>query len=191
MTNTLSADDREAARQLTSAWWLPVVVGIISSIFGFIVLSFSYKTVWAIAVWAGIGFILTGLAELGIGFMLQGAARWISVVLGVVAIGIGIAAFAWPESTFTVIARLVAWLLLIRGVLDLVNALSARHEGDDGWWLGLVIGIVEIVVAFWAVRYPGRSEVLLALWVGISAVARGLMFIVLGFGLRSARRLLD
>lgn len=186
---TIEIDETDA-RDVTGTWWVPVAAGVLSLLFGFLVLSFTYTTVWAIAIFAGCSFLLTGTGEVAVGLASRGATRWLSLFLGVVALAAGIMAFAWPGSTVLVIARIVAWLLLIRGVVGVAGAFHSRTLGDPAWWMPLAIGLLEIVVAIWAVRYPNRSLVLLVLWVGIAAVSRGLMFLVLGFGLRSADKAL-
>jgi uncharacterized membrane protein HdeD (DUF308 family) len=168
-----------------AGWWLPVVAGLISVLFGFGVLSFNYATLWAVTIAAGIGFLLTGAADVAAGLNAKGSTRILGLVLGVLAIGAGIIAFVWPEATFVVLARLVAWLLLLRGVFGIVGAFEARARANELWWIPLVLSVLEVVVAVWAVRYPGRSVVLLVLWIGISAITRGLALITVGFSFRS------
>ncbi len=187
--STIEIDELDVS-DVTGAWWVPVAAGVLSLLFGFLVLSFSYTTVWAIALFAGFSFLLTGCGELAVGLASRGAARWVSLFLGVVGIAAGVMAFAWPGSTVLVIARIVAWLLLIRGVVGVAGAFHARTEGDATWWIPLALGLLEIVVAVWAVRYPNRSLVLLVLWVGIAAISRGLTFLLIGFGLRGADKAL-
>jgi uncharacterized membrane protein HdeD (DUF308 family) len=111
--------------------------------------------------------------------------RWLHGLLGVLFILTGIGALAWPDRTFLVIANLVAWFLLFKGTLDIVIAFASR--GLDLWWIQLIVGILEIAIAFWAAGYPGRSAVLLVLWVGISALTRGITELVLAFQLRGLR----
>jgi hypothetical protein len=43
-----------------------------------------------------------------------------------------------------------------------------------------------VLIGFWAVGYAGRSIALLVIWVGASALARGISDIFIGFGLHSA-----
>ena len=63
------------------------------------------------------------------------------------------------------------------------------HDFDDLWWLGLVIGIAEILVGFWAISVEGGSIVLLVVWLAAIAIARGIMNIVLAFQARKLRDL--
>jgi uncharacterized membrane protein HdeD (DUF308 family) len=56
------------------------------------------------------------------------------------------------------------------------------------WGLGLLVGILEIALGFWASQqWIEVSAALLTLWVGFFAVFRGIQGIVLGFEVRSLR----
>jgi uncharacterized membrane protein HdeD (DUF308 family) len=72
--------------------------------------------------------------------------------------------------------------------VQLSVAILRRHD-DDLWWLLLLIGAAEVLIAFWAIGYPGRSILLLIVWVGATALAKGIGLIVSGFALhKSAKR---
>ena len=85
--------------------------------------------------------------------------------------------------TFLVLAALIGWYLMIKGVFDFVIALASRDEYDL-WWLTMVIGIVEVLIGFWAIGYNGRSIALLVIWVAASALARGFTDIFMAFQVR-------
>lgn len=53
---------------------------------------------------------------------------------------------------------------------------------------GLVVGIAEVLIGFWAAEYPGRSIALLIVWVGASALARGIGEIFLAFRLHGLQK---
>jgi uncharacterized membrane protein HdeD (DUF308 family) len=125
--------------------------------------------------------------EIGASLMMERRHRVWHLIVGLVLIGGGIVALAWPSETFLVLARVAGWVLLIVGITTIMEAFAQRHLGIDGWWLPLVIGVASVLIAMWAVRYPGRSIALLVLWVGITALARGIELIVVGFNIRSLR----
>ena len=110
-------------------------------------------------------------------------------MLGVLFIVTGFAALAWPDRTFLVLANLVAWFLIFKGTLDIVIAFAMK--GEELWWVQLVVGVLSIVIAFWAAGYPGRSAVLLVLWVGISCLTRGVTELVLAFQLKGLKNRLE
>lgn len=183
--STLSEDDREAITQLAKSWWVPVVVGVLLLLYSFTVLSFSIRTVWAVSIGLGVGLLVSGIGGL---FTWRAATswRWLVLASAIIDLVLAVLVFTWPGATFLVLARLVGWVLLLRGIIDIVQSFEARRVGESGWWMLLVVGAFNIGVAFWASRYPGRSIVLLVLWVGIALLTRALMLIAVGFALRSA-----
>jgi len=56
------------------------------------------------------------------------------------------------------------------------------------WWLGLVTGILEIALGFWASQQLiATRAALLIIWIGALALFRGISEIVLAFELKSAQ----
>ena len=179
------AAERELG-QLARFWWFPTIVGVLMVLYSFAILSFSIRTVYAIAIGLGVGLVLSGMAQIGYS-RIAPSWRWLILAAGVVDLVLGLAAFAWPGITFLVLVRLVGWVLLLRGLLDVLQSFEAKRLGQENWWVLTTIGTLTIVVAVWATRYPGRSLVLLVLWVGIALLTRGLIWIASGFLLRSHR----
>jgi uncharacterized membrane protein HdeD (DUF308 family) len=103
--------------------------------------------------------------------------------LGVVGIVVGFMCLVWPGQTCLVLAALIGWYLMFKGVFDIIMALAAKDEYDM-WWLTLIIGIAEILIGFWAIGYDGRSIALLVIWVAASALARGITDLFLAFQLK-------
>jgi hypothetical protein len=164
-------------------WWIPLVIGIGWLIFAMIVLQLNLTSAWAIAVAIGLLLVVASFTEV-VNALAAPSWQWLHAVLaGVFFIG-GITALVWPQPTFLALARIVAWLLFFKGCADIILALGRRLD-DPLWWLRLILGALEIGIAFWAGDSPHRSALLLALWVGLSAIAKGVTDIVLAFGIRS------
>ncbi|MBO0879622.1 MAG: DUF308 domain-containing protein, partial [Mycobacterium sp.] len=141
---------------------------------------------WAIAVAVGLLLIVASFSEL-VNALAAPNWQWLHAVLaGVFFVG-GITALVWPQPTFLALARIVAWLLFFKGCVDIVLALGRRLD-DPLWWLRLILGAFEIGIAFWAGDSPHRSALLLALWVGLNAIAKGVTDIELAFDIRSVTR---
>ena len=191
----LASSLREDMQEVTRGWGWFLAAGIAWIVFAFIVLSFNYTTVWAIAVFFGIGFIFGGVMELTMAAVAPGW-KWLYILIGIVSIIAGFIALIWPGETFLVLAAIVGWLLLFYGIIDIVFAFSTRHlEGT--WWLQLISGILMVLLGFWAIA-PDRSTVatyrgavLLAVWIGVAALFCGISDIVVGFRLRAAHRELE
>jgi uncharacterized membrane protein HdeD (DUF308 family) len=56
------------------------------------------------------------------------------------------------------------------------------------WWLQLVLGILEIFLAFWVSGSFRRSVILLVAYVGIIALSRGITDIFVAFKLRGIKK---
>jgi uncharacterized membrane protein HdeD (DUF308 family) len=168
---------------VAKGWWMYLLVGVLWIMFGWVVLSFDFDTVWAVALFFGFGFIAGGVMELVVGSQTPGW-RWLHILFGVISIVAGIVALVWPGQTFLVLAAIIGWYVLFAGIMDIIVAFATKDE-NDFWWLQLVLGIAQVLIGFWAVGYTGRSTALLVIWVGASALARGISSLFLGFGLHS------
>ena len=176
----------DAAKTAADSWWVFLLAGILWILFAWVVLSFNYETVWAVAVFFGFGLIGGGLMM--IMFAMQTKQwKWLHVTFGVISVIAGIIALAWPGETFLVLAAIIGWYVMFAGILDLATAFAIRGE-NELWWLHLVVGIAELLIGFWAIGYAGRSIALLVVWVGATALGRGISSLFIAFGLHDAGR---
>jgi uncharacterized membrane protein HdeD (DUF308 family) len=160
-------------------WWVILVTGILWILIGLFVLQAHYDSAVAIGYLVGFWLLFGGVAE----FVEMGAVagwRWVHAVLGVLFVIGGVAALLSPFQTFTILASLVGFFLILKGTFDFVLALALRHDVDL-WWMSLIAGIIEIALGIWAIGYPGRSAALLIIWIGIGAIIRGIAEIVTAF----------
>jgi uncharacterized membrane protein HdeD (DUF308 family) len=179
----VSADTDELV-EATRGWWFYLLAGVLWILFAWVVLSFDFETVWAVAVFFGVGFITGGVMELGLSARAR-SWRWLHFLFGVIAIVAGIMALVWPGQTFLALAAIIGWYVLFAGIMDIVTAFATR-DVNELWWLQLAVGFGEVLIGFWAVGYAGRSIALLVVWVGASALARGISSIFIGLGLHEA-----
>jgi uncharacterized membrane protein HdeD (DUF308 family) len=179
---------RDAVRGLTSSWWLFLVIGILWILFGMFVLSYNVGSLLALAALAGVSFLATGLTQvLAAGRVQQW--RWLYVVGGGLSILAGILAFVWPHRTLLVLAGILAWFLVFKGIVDIVAALSVH--GRPYWWLGLSLGVLELLLGIWAAGYPGRSLFVFVNLVGVYAIFYGFTELFAAFDLRGLGQRLD
>jgi uncharacterized membrane protein HdeD (DUF308 family) len=175
-------EEREVVRAYAGTWWLFLVGGILWLLLGFFILSLRPGSITAVAILIAVAFWLGALTQFALAAVVTGGWRVLCVVLGVLAIGAGIAAIAWPGPTLVVLSVFVAWYLLIRGIFDCVIALSHTHL--HGWWIGLVGGVIGIGLGAWAIGNPDRSVLLLVSIIGIWAIFKGAADLVASFEYR-------
>jgi uncharacterized membrane protein HdeD (DUF308 family) len=163
-------------------WWVLLITGGLWSLFGLVVFRFDYTTVAALSVLLGTVCIAASVLELFAAFNTHGWSR-VGRIVFAVALGIvGCVAYVHPGNTFAALAAVFAFYLLLRGVFDIVVAIAAH--GVPLWWVTLVSGIVQVLLAFWAAGDFGHKAFLLVVWVGARALAHGIVEIVTAFRIR-------
>lgn len=175
---------RAALWRLAGPWWLFLLTGIAWLIISWVVLRFTPASITTVGVLLGVLFLLAAVNE----FLIAAVRRhwrWAHILLGVLFVVAAIWAFARPFNAFWSLASVLGLLLILKGTLDIINAIMTR-DVNSAWWLGLVAGILELVLGFWASqqRFPARGALLL-LWVGFFALFRGISEIVIAFEVRS------
>jgi len=108
-------------------------------------------------------------------------------ILGVLFIVVGFYAIWHPYDTFATLAALVGLFLLFRGIFDITVAFVTKDEFEL-WWLQLIAGIAQILLAFWVAGNWQNKAILLVVYVGIVALMRGITEIFLAFKLKGVRR---
>lgn len=172
--------------RLGGPWWVLLLTGIAWLIFSVIVLRFTTTSVATIGVLMGVVFLAAMVNEFLIASV-RPRWRWAHVLLGILFLGGAIWAFVHPYNAFWSLASVIGLLLILEGTFVLINSIDSRVI-NSAWWLGMVAGIGEIFVGFWASQQalPARG-VLLIIWVGLLAMFRGFTEIVLAFELKSAQ----
>jgi uncharacterized membrane protein HdeD (DUF308 family) len=180
---------QDAIRGVTRAWWLFLIIGVLWILFGMFVLSYNVGSLLALAIFAGVTFIMTGINQLLSFGRVEGGWRWLFLVGGALSIIAGIIAFVWPGRTLLVLSVVLAWFLVFKGIVDIVAAFS--NHGRPWWWVTLILGILELLLGIWAAGYPGRSLIVFVNLVGIYAIFYGFTELFAGFELRGLGRRLD
>jgi uncharacterized membrane protein HdeD (DUF308 family) len=179
---------QDALRGVASSWWLFLILGVLWILFGMFVLSYNVGSLLALAIFAGITFLMTGVNQILAAGRMQDW-RWLYLIGGALSIIAGIMAFVWPGKTLVVISVVLAWFLVFKGIVDIVGALS--NHGRPWWWVTLVLGILELLLGIWAAGYPGRALIVFVNLVGIYAIFYGFTELFAAFDLRGLGRRLD
>jgi uncharacterized membrane protein HdeD (DUF308 family) len=114
-----------------------------------------------VATLVGVAFLFGGIAQLVVASRAPGW-RWLFITIGILGVAAGIVTFIWPGMTVYVVSILVAWYLIVFGIVHLISALAGPKL--PWWWTGLLLGVAELVLGVWAVHSWQRSVFTLALW---------------------------
>ena len=101
------------------------------------------------------------------------------ILLGVLAIIVGIIALAWPGVTVYALVILFAVYAFIDAGLQAMRAFSSRSAGPVFWHL--LVGLVDLAAGVIALVWPGPTALVLVLIVGIWAFIGGFAELVAAF----------
>jgi uncharacterized membrane protein HdeD (DUF308 family) len=101
------------------------------------VLSYRVGSLAAVAALVGVALLFGGVTQLAVATRVQ-SWRWLFIVGGILGVAAGILTFVWPAITLYVVSVLVAWYLIIFGVMHLVGALAGPKLRY--WWTQLLLG---------------------------------------------------
>jgi len=172
---------------LTRNWWLLVLRGVLSIIFG--VLAFAWP-----GITLGVLVLLFAAFSLVDGIFALAAAltghterrQWWSLVLeGLTGVAVGIMAFAWPAITALVLLYLIAGWAVATGIFEIIAAIQLRKHIEGEWALGLS-GVLSVLVGLAMFAFPIEGALAVVWLIAINAIVFGVLLIVLG--VRLARR---
>jgi uncharacterized membrane protein HdeD (DUF308 family) len=164
---------RAGLSRLAGPWWIFLLTGIAWLIIAWVALRFTPASVATVGVLLGVLFLVATINEFFIASVLPGW-RWLHVVMGIIFLFGAGWSFARPYDAFWTLASILGLLLIFRGTLDIITSVSTR-EVNPTWWLGLLVGILEILLGFWAAQqYRPVQGALLLIWVGFFAIFRGI-----------------
>ena len=171
-------------RPLTRSWWLILLRGIASILFGIAAFVWPGLTVLALTLLYGAFAMADGILSLGAALTGSGERSiptWWLVVIGLVGIAAGTVAFLWPGLTaFALVIMIGAWAVAI-GVMQIIGAIWLRHEIEDEWLL-IAAGILSVLFGAAVLLKPGAGALALAWAIGTFAILSGILLVA--FALR-------
>jgi uncharacterized membrane protein HdeD (DUF308 family) len=174
---------RSGVRDLSAVWWWFLSLGVLWTLFGTYVLSYRVGSLAAVVALVGVALLFGGVSQLVVATRVQ-SWRWLFIVAGILGVAAGILTFVWPAITLYVVALLVAWYLIVFGIVHLVGALAGPKVRY--WWTQLLLGAAELALGVWAVRSWQQSLLTLVTLVGVWAIFHGVNEIFAAFSVRQA-----
>ncbi|MEU3745572.1 MULTISPECIES: HdeD family acid-resistance protein [Streptomyces] len=105
--------------------------------------------------------------------VLAGAAWQALLVAGLVSLALGIMVLVWPDASLRVAGVLFGLYLLFSGVMQLVAAFGT-HATTALRVMAFISGALSILLGLFCFRGAMQSTLLLALWIGIGWLFRGI-----------------
>ena len=168
------------------AWGWVLAYGILLLLIALVVIANPLVAGVATGLLIGVVLVIYGVAAIAAGWTsLSQRARWVEVLLGLLALVAGIFAILNPVAgALSLVWAIGAWLT-VSGGFQIAFALKARH--DRGWrlFLGVLDVVLGLILLF---SNPATGLAFLAVIIMISLVVRGVFLILLANTLRKLSR---
>jgi uncharacterized membrane protein HdeD (DUF308 family) len=174
--------------QLSRAWWLLALRGLIGIAFGIVAFLWTGITLLALVALFGAYMFVDGVFALVQAFRFRHEReRWPMLLLeAVLGIAIGVLTFFWPGITALAWLYTIAAWAIVTGVLEIVLAIRLRKVIQGEFFIALT-GILSIVLGIAMAALPLAGLVAWVWLIGSYSIVFGVLLIAAAFRLRSAR----
>jgi uncharacterized membrane protein HdeD (DUF308 family) len=173
-------------RTLAQNWWALVLRGVCAVLFGVGAFVWPGITVALLILLYGAYALVEGV--LGVAWALvgrhAGSFPWGVLLAGLAGIAVGIVTFVSPGLTALALLYLIAAWAIVRGVFEVIAAISLRRELENEWLLALS-GLLSVALGVLLMVAPGAGALALLWWIGGFAIIAGILMIMLGMRLKS------
>jgi uncharacterized membrane protein HdeD (DUF308 family) len=171
---------------LSRSWWLMLLRGVASILFGIAAFIWPGLTVLALTLLYGAFAMADGILALGAALSGSGnraMPTWWLVLIGLLGIAAGVVAFLWPGLTaFALVIMIGAWAATI-GILEIIGAIWLRKEIEDEWLL-IAAGLVSLLFGLAVLLRPGAGALALAWAIGAFALLLGILHVAFALRLK-------
>lgn len=170
---------------LQRSWWVLVVYGAISVLFGVFAFVRPFAVITALTWAIGIMALAEGLISAFALFNKDIAISkgWLSFY-ALASIAFGLVTIINPLATAGILLMFVAAWLIIGGVFRIILAIRIRKEITGEWMIALS-GVLAIVLGGMFFANPGAGLMTMMLWIGVLALCYGILQIIVGFRMRT------
>jgi uncharacterized membrane protein HdeD (DUF308 family) len=169
----------------SQAWLAVLTVAVMTLAVGVLLLAWPKATLTIVAILLGAGLVISGVFRLIEGFTARdatGGTRAAYVLIGLVAILVGLYCLRHRDVTIFLLALLVGAFWIVHGVADL--AVAATSGPMPGRGLRVIAGLFSIAAGAIVLFWPGISLVLLLTVLGIWLIFYAVVLGALAFRLR-------
>jgi uncharacterized membrane protein HdeD (DUF308 family) len=175
-------------RALCDKWWCILLRGITAIVAGAIAVGHPDLTLIVLAVLVGASALVDGLMCVFVGMRGGAGGRpfWEMVLLGLLGVGFGLAALAWPGLVLATLLAIVGAWAVARGVIEITAAIKLRKVLEDEWILGLS-GALSIAFGVLLLAKPLAGLVVIGVVIGCFLFVYGLAATAFALRLRALR----
>lgn len=178
--------DTEDKNYLSSLWWIFTIQGIAAILFGIAMVfwpGISLVTfVYLFGVWLLVGGVLGMIQSLlSIG---KGKGWVLSLLLGLVQLGVGVYLLRNPQVAFGLLILLVGFMLVLTAIIGIVSALADNEATSTSKTLSIIAGLVAGAAGIYMFFQPVASGVAFVWVIGLFALINGPIWIAMSLDIK-------
>jgi uncharacterized membrane protein HdeD (DUF308 family) len=169
-------------------WWILLLRGISATVFGVLAIVWPGITLLTLVIVYGVVALIDGIAGIALGIRggVDGRTWWEMILLGLLGVIAGAVTFLWPGLTAVVLLVVIALWAIIRGILEIIGAITLRKI-IQGEWLLILSGVLSIGFGLLLLLQPAAGALAVMWLIGIYMIAFGITTIALSLRLRRLR----
>lgn len=166
--------------------WFPLVVGLVSIIFGILLLLAPQAKMENIALFVGLAVALYGSFSVVVALMNRDNKKLFltDLLFGIVLVVLAILIFANLALIGKYFPTLVGFLMILSAIAEIIRSVSLMNGGLKSWWLGLVPALIVLILGFVFLLKPGFVGASFGIFTGITLVINGIAAVINFFQLK-------
>ncbi|BAT60677.1 hypothetical protein GJW-30_1_03226 [Variibacter gotjawalensis] len=171
---------------IAKVWWLFLIRGIASIIFGVLTFMWPGLSLLTLVIFYGAFVLVDGIFALiaaAQGRGTEAMPTWWLVLIGLAGVIAGAGTFFYPGLTALLLVTFIGVWAIVRGVFEIVGAIQMRKEIDNEWWL-VLSGIVSVLFGLIILIAPGPGAIGLAWAIGAFSLVIGVSLVAFSLRLR-------
>jgi len=161
-------------------WWVGILQGVAAILFGIAAVFWPGLTLVTLVYLFGAFVLAWGLISIlsGILSMQDRGNWWLTLIFGVVGLGVGLYLVRNPDASFNTLILLIGFTLVVRGLLDVLEAFTGEVTATTKV-LWLLMGAAAIIVGIVVLNQPVAGGVAFVWLLGLYALFFGPLMIAM------------
>jgi len=169
------------------SWWALFLRALLSIAVGAFILARPLESIAALALVIAFWALFSGMVNIVHAIDVKPVMKhwWVSLLSGIASVGFGIAALVYyPGLSLSFAVVLVAWWLMLTGILGISGAMMERRFGQQWGWTA-AFGILSVIAAGYALLAPPLTLLAIMALIAWFAIVSGIALLIGAFKLRS------
>ena len=173
-------------RYIQTHWWVLTLRGILAILFGIACVFWPGLSLLTFVYLFGAYILVAGLIAVFQGVVAIGHHKiWIlTLLLGILEIGVGVYLLRHPGVSFAVLILLVAFSFIVYGVFEVIGSLVDERASGAARTLAIITGVLGVIAGILMFFQPAASGVAFVWIVGLFALISGPIWIAISLGLK-------